>query len=131
MATSGLTEEAFQIIGAGESVEVEFDAAELHDLSTAGEIDIVSSGAFSYAEADSTELAGTIPFSSNSVHTAVNGEEAAAVRARFLAKRTVVQSDCTGTRRTATVGLTWVISVSLRLRVGHMLPTSCLPSSIK
>ncbi|KAK2735416.1 deuterolysin metalloprotease [Colletotrichum kahawae] len=103
MATSGLTEEAFQIIGAGESVEVEFDAAELHDLSTAGEIDIVSSGAFSYAEADSTELAGTIPFSSNSIHTAVNGEEAAAVRARFLAKRTVVQSDCTGTRRTATV----------------------------
>ncbi|KAJ0338723.1 hypothetical protein COL922a_005314 [Colletotrichum nupharicola] len=103
MATSGLTEEAFQAIGAGESVEVEFDAAELHDLSTAGEIDIVSSGAFSYAEADSTELAGTIPFSSNSVHTAVNGEEAAAVRARFLAKRTVVQSDCTGTRRTATV----------------------------
>uniref|UniRef100_L2GK12 Neutral protease 2 n=1 Tax=Colletotrichum fructicola (strain Nara gc5) TaxID=1213859 RepID=L2GK12_COLFN len=89
MATSGLTEEAFQVIGAGESVEVEFDAAELHDLSTAGEIDIVSSGAFSYAEADSTELAGTIPFSSNSVHTAVNGEEAAAVRARFLAKRTV------------------------------------------
>ncbi|KAI8244008.1 Neutral protease 2-like protein [Colletotrichum sp. SAR 10_96] len=103
MATSGLTEEAFQIIGAGESVEVEFDAAELHDLSTAGEIDIVSSGAFSYAEADSTELAGTIPFSSNSIHTAVNGEEAAAVRARFLDKRTVVQSDCTGTRRTATV----------------------------
>ncbi|KAJ0353565.1 hypothetical protein COL154_001067 [Colletotrichum chrysophilum] len=121
MATSGLTEEAFQVIGAGESVEVEFDAAELHDLSTAGEIDIVSSGAFSYAEADSTELAGTIPFSSNSVHTAVNGEEAAAVRARFLAKRTVVQSDCTGTRRTATVGLTRVISVSIRLRVGHEL----------
>ncbi|KAI8251444.1 Neutral protease 2-like protein [Colletotrichum sp. SAR 10_77] len=106
MATSGLTEEAFQVIGAGESVEVEFDAAELHDLSTAGEIDIVSSGAFSYAEADSTELAGTIPFSSNSIHTAVNGEEAAAVRARFLAKRTVVQSDCTGTRRTATSSTT-------------------------
>ncbi|KAF6826621.1 deuterolysin metalloprotease [Colletotrichum plurivorum] len=103
IATSGLTEEAFQVIGAGESIEVEFDAAELHDLSTAGEVDIVTSGAFSFADADSTEITGTIPFTSNSVHAAVNGEEAAKVRRDFLEKRTVVQSDCTGTRRTATV----------------------------
>ncbi|KAK6225844.1 deuterolysin metalloprotease [Colletotrichum tabaci] len=103
IATSGLSEDAFQIVAAGQSLEVEFDAAELHDLSKGGSVDIVTQGSFLYADADSTEIAGTVPFSSNSVHTEINGEEAASARAAFLAKRTIVQSDCTGTRRTATV----------------------------
>ncbi|OLN92293.1 Neutral protease 2-like protein 1 [Colletotrichum chlorophyti] len=103
VSTSGLTEDAFQVLAAGETIEVEFDAAELHDLSKGGEVDIVTQGAFLYADAESTEIAGTVPFSSNSVHTEVNGDEAASARAAFLAKRTIVQSDCTGSQRTATV----------------------------
>ncbi|KAK0379943.1 deuterolysin metalloprotease [Colletotrichum limetticola] len=103
IATAGLTEEAFQIVAAGETVEVEFDAAELHDLSTGGAVEIVTQGSFLYADADSTEIAGAVPFSSNSIKTEVNGEEAASVRTAFIEKRTAVQADCTGTRRTATV----------------------------
>ncbi|TQN64713.1 Neutral protease 2-like protein [Colletotrichum shisoi] len=76
VATSGLSEDAFQIVAAGQSLEVEFDAAELHDLSKGGAVDIVTQGSFLYADADSTEIAGTVPFSSNSVHTEINGEEA-------------------------------------------------------
>lgn len=103
IATAGLTEEAFQTVAAGETVEVEFDAAELHDLSTGGAVEIVTQGSFLYADADSTEIAGAVPFSSNSIKTEVNGEEAASVRTAFIEKRTAVQADCTGTRRTATV----------------------------
>ncbi|KAF4776615.1 deuterolysin metalloprotease [Colletotrichum scovillei] len=103
IATAGLTEEAFQIVAAGETVEVEFDAAELHDLSTGGAVEIVTQGSFLYADADSTEIAGAVPFSSNSIKTEVNGEEAASVRTAFIEKRTAVQADCTGTRRTVTV----------------------------
>ncbi|KAK1633470.1 deuterolysin metalloprotease [Colletotrichum phormii] len=103
IATSGLTEEAFQIVAAGETVEVEFDAAELHDLSTGGAVEIVTQGSFLYADADSTDIAGAVPFSSNSIKTEVNGDEAASVRNAFIEKRTAVQADCTGTRRTATV----------------------------
>ncbi|KAL2880525.1 hypothetical protein SGCOL_004246 [Colletotrichum sp. CLE4] len=103
IATSGLTEEAFQIVASGETIKVEFDAAELHDLSTGGAVEIVTQGSFLYADADSTDIAGAVPFSSNSIKTEVNGEEAASVRTAFIEKRTAVQADCTGTRRTATV----------------------------
>ncbi|KXH36692.1 deuterolysin metalloprotease [Colletotrichum simmondsii] len=92
IATAGLTEEAFQIVAAGETVEVEFDAAELHDLSTGGAVEIVTQGSFLYADADSTEIAGAVPFSSNSIKTEVNGEEAASVRTAFIEKRTAVNA---------------------------------------
>ncbi|KAF2193005.1 neutral protease 2-like protein [Zopfia rhizophila CBS 207.26] len=103
VTTMGLGEEAFQVIPAGETVEATFDIAEAHDLSNGGAVDIVSAGAVSFAEADSTEIAGIVPFSSNRISAEVNGAEAAKVRRAFPEKRTVVQSDCTGTRRTATL----------------------------
>lgn len=101
----GLPEESFTIVKSGETIEVDFDAAELHDLSKGGVFDILTSGAFSYADLDSTEIVGTVPFKSNTVSSKVDGHEAGVIHKTFQdkAKRTIVQDDCTGTQRTATV----------------------------
>ncbi|ROT40802.1 metallo proteinase [Sodiomyces alkalinus F11] len=104
--TAALTEESFRLISAGETVEVEWDVAIGHDLSAGGDFDFTTAGALSYAEEDSTEIAGVVPYSSNVLHAHVDGEAAAMVRREFhdmLEKRFAVQSDCSGTQRTATV----------------------------
>ncbi|KAF1365388.1 hypothetical protein EJ07DRAFT_80288, partial [Lizonia empirigonia] len=105
VSTSNLDESAFQVLAAGETIEASFDIAVAHDLSAGGDFKVVTEGAFAYANLDSTEIAGAVPFISNSVDAAVDGEQAGKVRRDYidLAKRTVVQSDCTGTRRTATL----------------------------
>ncbi|KAF1842637.1 neutral protease 2-like protein [Cucurbitaria berberidis CBS 394.84] len=104
VSTANLDESAFHILAAGQSIEAAFDIAVAHDLSAGGNFDLVTEGAFAYAELDSTVIAGAVPFTSNTVSAAVNGEKAAKIRRDYieLAKRTVVQSDCTGTRRSAT-----------------------------
>ncbi|CAJ2505865.1 Uu.00g132590.m01.CDS01 [Anthostomella pinea] len=101
LTTTGLEEESFQSIAAGETVEVNFDAAELHDLSSGGDFDFVANGALSYAQADSTEIAGAVPFSSNTVTAKVDGAQAQTARAAFINKRTAV-SMCSGTQLTRT-----------------------------
>ncbi|KDN63281.1 putative metalloproteinase [Colletotrichum sublineola] len=104
LATSGIAEDAFEIIRAGKSVDVEWDIAEVHDLSAGGKFDVAAKGSFSFANADSNEIAGTASFNSNILSVEVDGAAAAKVRRDFHEdiKRTVVQSDCTGTQRTAT-----------------------------
>lgn len=89
------------MIASGETIEKEFDITHMHDLSSGGAFDIVANGAISYAEVNSTEIAGIIPLSSNLVSAQVDGAEALAARSAFLEKRTVVQSDCTGTKKTS------------------------------
>lgn len=105
VSTANLDEEAFQIIKAGETIEAAFDVAVAHDMSAGGDFDFITEGAFAYAELDSTKIAGALPFTTNKISTAVNGAQAAKVRRDYieLSKRTVVQSDCTGTRRSATL----------------------------
>lgn len=102
IATENLLDEDFERIPAGESVEVTFDVAEVHDLSAGGKFDITAEGAFSIAEEDSTELTGSVPYFAEHVEAEVDGDEASLTRIAFHQKRTVVQSDCTGTRLTAT-----------------------------
>lgn len=104
VSTNNLEESAFQVLAAGESIEASFDIAVAHDLSAGGAFKVLTEGAFAYANLDSTDIAGAVPFISNSVNAAVDGVQAGKIRRDFqeLAKRTVVQSDCTGTRRTAT-----------------------------
>jgi deuterolysin len=105
VSTANLEESAFQILKAGESIEAAFDIAVAHDMSAGGDFDLLTEGAFAYADLDSTAIAGAVPFTSNKVIAAVDGAKASKVRRDWidLAKRTVLQSDCTGTRRTATV----------------------------
>lgn len=102
MATTNLSEDAFQSLAAGESVEVQFDMAEAHDLSSGGVFDILSSGAISFAADGTTDIAGAVPYTSNKISATVDGAAAAQARQHFI-KRTAVNADCTGTRRTATI----------------------------
>jgi deuterolysin len=104
VSTVNLDESAFQILKAGETIEAAFDIAVAHDVSSGGDFVILTEGAFAYAELDSTSIAGAVPFVSNKISAAVDGAQAGKIRRDYiaLAKRTVVQSDCTGTRRTAT-----------------------------
>ncbi|KAH6675245.1 neutral protease [Plectosphaerella plurivora] len=102
----GLSEDAFTVVKAGETVEADFDAAELHDLSEGGIFNILTSGAFSSAELNSTEITGTVPFKSNTVVSEeVDGSKALAIHRTFQAKakRTIVQDDCVGSQRQATI----------------------------
>ncbi|KAG8156725.1 hypothetical protein KVR01_013330 [Diaporthe batatas] len=103
LQTSNVAEDAFQTLAAGESVEAEFDPAEVHDLSTGGDFDFLVRGTFLTASADSTSIDGAVPFDSNVLANHVDGVAAAKVRRDFHEnlKRTQVQSDCTGTRGTA------------------------------
>ncbi|KAF6836567.1 deuterolysin metalloprotease [Colletotrichum plurivorum] len=104
LQTAGIAEDAFETIPAGQTVEVEWDVAQVHDLSAGGRFDVAAKGALSFAEPGSTDIAGTASFASNVLSVDVDGAAAAKVRRDFHehVKRTVVQSDCTGTRRTAT-----------------------------
>ncbi|KAI1758880.1 Deuterolysin metalloprotease family-domain-containing protein [Hypoxylon sp. FL1150] len=100
--TTGLDEEAFQIIPAGETVEATFDVGQVYDLSAGGKYDVVSLGAMSYAEANTTEIAGAYSVAGSTTAAEVDGAVAKEVRRRFHAKRIDVQSDCTGTKLTST-----------------------------
>lgn len=103
LQTSNIAEDAFQTLEAGESVEAEFDPAEVHDLSTGGDFDFLVRGTFLTASADSTSIDGAVPFDSNVLANHVDGVAAAKVRRDFHEnlKRTELQSDCTGTRGNA------------------------------
>ena len=74
LATSGLSDDAFHNIAAGEVVEVSFDAAELHDLTAGGDFNFVADGTLSYEVAG--ELTGVVAYSSNTITAQVNGEQA-------------------------------------------------------
>lgn len=106
LSTENLTDEDFQKIDAGQSVEVTFHLAETHDLSAGGKYSVSSNGVLSYAnEADNT-LAGSIAYASNSIEAEVDGAVAQAVHSAIQAryeKRTHVQTDCTGSRKTGTI----------------------------
>ncbi|KAI1385582.1 Deuterolysin metalloprotease family-domain-containing protein [Hypoxylon trugodes] len=100
--TSGLSEEAFRIIAAGETVEATFDVGQVYDLSAGGKYDVVSKGALSYAEVNTTDLAGVYSIAGSSVTAEVDGVAARDVRRRFHAKRIDVQQDCTGSKLSST-----------------------------
>ncbi|GKU01252.1 deuterolysin metalloprotease family protein [Fusarium langsethiae] len=100
--TSMLDDTSFQTILAGESYETSFDIAQFHDLSAGGKFSVLSSGILSYAEENTTELVGSIPFYSNQLDAEVDGPQAFFVRTVFHSKRAQVQSDCNGDRFTVT-----------------------------
>ncbi|CAI6340145.1 unnamed protein product [Periconia digitata] len=101
ITTENLSEDAFQIIGAGETVETSFDIAKLHDLKAGGAFDVTAVGTLSVAAADSTQISDAVSYSSNTISAQIDGAVADAVRRSW--KRSAVQSDCTGAKRTSTV----------------------------
>lgn len=102
VSQSNLAEGAFQTLQAGETIETEWDPAEVHDLSSGGHMDFVVRGSFLTADIGGTEITGEIPFSSNVLTSTVDGITAARVRRSFQQtvqtrlKRSDVQNDCTG-----------------------------------
>jgi deuterolysin len=104
MATTGLDDDVFKTIMAGETIEVEIELAELYELSETGTYSVSTAGSFMYAEEGSTELTGDLlPYTSESITVDVDSEKAAKIETAVarLSKRTIVQSDCTGARGTA------------------------------
>ncbi|KAI9162844.1 Disintegrin and metalloproteinase domain-containing protein B [Paramyrothecium foliicola] len=101
--TAELHDESFLEIASGETVEVQWDAAQGHDLSAGGNFDIITSGSLQYAEEGSNKIAGQVVYSSNTLQAKVDGIEAATVHTAFhksqKAKRIAVQSDCSSSQR--------------------------------
>ncbi len=66
---------------------------------------MLSSGVLSYSDADDNKLIGSVPYQSNSLQAEIDGALASATRRSVVAmhsKRTHIQSDCTGSRLSAT-----------------------------
>lgn len=107
MRETNLPDSAFKTIGAGEKVEVQWDPAEVHDLSTGGEFNVSSVGSLRYAKEGSNDIAGQIVYDSGVLTAKVDGVKAAEVHAAFhqsmAAKRANVQNDCTGSKKTTVV----------------------------
>ncbi|KAI0513143.1 neutral protease [Xylaria bambusicola] len=101
---SGLQESSFQVIPAGKTIEHTFDAAELHDLSAGGAVSMVSKGALQYAKAGSTQIIGSVPYSSNLLSATVDGVAASKIFKAYhaKAKRQAVQDDCSSSQASAT-----------------------------
>jgi len=103
--TSNLDDSAFQPLDPGSSLTTTWDIAQVHDLSSGGPVSVAASGFIPYATGNSTVLSPKpLPFSSNTLTATIDGAAAALVRRQFhaLAERQAVQSDCTGTKLTAT-----------------------------
>ncbi|KAI1125546.1 metallo proteinase [Nemania abortiva] len=102
--TADLQDEAFQTIGAKETVEVQWDAAKFHDLSAGGDFNITMHGSLRYADEGSNQIAGQHVYSSNVIQAKVDGFQAAKVHNAFheaqKAKRVVIQSDCSSSQKT-------------------------------
>lgn len=81
--------------------------ATVHDLSTGGTFKVASYGAIPYTEANSTTLTmgQALVYNSNQLEVTVDGKQASKVKRALpsLDERTVVQSGCTGTKRTNTL----------------------------
>ncbi|KAH6625462.1 Deuterolysin metalloprotease family-domain-containing protein [Boeremia exigua] len=102
LLTSGLAADDFVALKAGETKEVTVEAASLHSLNDGGDFEVFASGLIPYAEENSTELSGTLPYDSEKLTITVDGAQAAKVnKALDLSKRTSVRSSCTGTKLTA------------------------------
>ncbi|KAK2601514.1 hypothetical protein N8I77_010961 [Diaporthe amygdali] len=89
----------FQTLAAGETVEAQWDVAEVHDLSAGGDFDIATTGSLKYATANSTEIIGEASIESASIKVTVDGAQASSVHENSPLKRTVISSDCSSSQR--------------------------------
>jgi len=89
---------------AGQTIETEVELAELYEMNENGAYSVLAAGAIPYAELNSTMLTGqALQYSSNTLSLDVDAAKAKAVpfAVDVIAKRTAVQSDCTGSQRSA------------------------------
>ncbi|TQN71540.1 Neutral protease 2-like protein [Colletotrichum shisoi] len=94
-----VTEDAFQTIKRGQTIEIKFDFGEMHDLGDGGIYDLSVKSGIPFAKAGTTKIIGAIPINSNTLRIKdVDAKKAALTRMAFhqSIKRTLVQSDCKG-----------------------------------
>ncbi|KAF2180963.1 hypothetical protein K469DRAFT_692496 [Zopfia rhizophila CBS 207.26] len=97
LLTTGLAEDAFTPLAAGETKEITVETASLHTLSDGGDFDVFAQGLLPYAEEGSTELVGNFAYESNKLSMNIDGVQAATVH-KAITKRTVVGSSCTSSK---------------------------------
>ncbi|KAB8078842.1 neutral protease 2 [Aspergillus leporis] len=100
LRTNGITKEAITSLGAGETLEDEFDIATTSDLASGGPVSISSKG-FVPIVVDG-KVTGYIPYKSNDLSVDVDGIKAAKVNKALsqLTRRTKV-TDCQGDAKSA------------------------------
>lgn len=93
-----LPEEVFISLGPGESTESTLDVAALYDIE-GGKYTISASDVIEYAEANSTSIAGVIPYESNQLEVDITSDEISKHSKAIapLDKRAVV-SECSGSQ---------------------------------
>ncbi|KAK1985235.1 deuterolysin metalloprotease [Colletotrichum cereale] len=92
-----MTDDSFQTIKHGQTMEINFDFGEMHDLGDGGIYELLINSGIPYAKQGTTNIAGTIPITSNTLKVKdVDAKKAALTRMAFhqSIKRTMVQSDC-------------------------------------
>ncbi|KAL0931576.1 metalloproteinase [Colletotrichum truncatum] len=98
-----LPDSAFRTIAPGEIVEVQWDTAQVHDLSSGGDFEFSSAGSLRYAEEGSNEITGQVVYDSGVIHASVDGAQAASVHAAFhqaiTEKRVTLKSDCNSSQK--------------------------------
>lgn len=77
----------------------------MHNLNAGGDFTVLSEGFLDFADLNSTELVGNVAYSSNILNIKVDGVKASLVERAInrLETRTALSTDCTGSKRTATV----------------------------
>lgn len=95
--TTGLSTKDFLCLGPKETKNITVETAALHTLDEGGEFSVFAKGFLPYAEANSTELCGSITYESNKLAMTVDGKLASKTKKR-VDKRTAVQGTCTGAR---------------------------------
>ncbi|KAG6270273.1 hypothetical protein E4U48_003903 [Claviceps purpurea] len=104
ISAQNLDDAAFEHIPAGQSVAVTFNVGEVHDLSSGGTFNIRSSGIMQFAGQNSTQLIGSVPYTSNSIRAEIHGPKAASIHEAFrVSKRSATQRDCGGSKYTASM----------------------------
>lgn len=116
----------FQTLGAGETVEAQWDVAEVHDLSAGGDFDIATTGSLKYATANSTEIIGEASIESATIKVTVDGAQASSVHENSPLKRTVIASDCSSSQRST---LTSAVSGCVQYAQGAASAASSAPAS--
>lgn len=96
LITTNIKEDAFRTIGANESIQAEWDPAEVHDLSAGGRFDYRVSGQFLVAAPNSTVITGSILFN-GTLSSEINGTTASGIHQGYQAqiKRTTMGEFCT------------------------------------
>lgn len=102
-----LDTDSFASLPAGQSIEATFDMAEMHDLTQGGDFDVLTQGAIPYAEGNTTDIVGAVPYLSNRLKANVLAAHATKVRRAFLDKIEEIKkrstlTDCSGEKQTST-----------------------------